>query len=119
MTQIERLVEDYLAREDRSRSWFAKQMGLSDKTLSSWFRRGRRSPLPPGAVKAIARVTNIDYRTILDAALADSGYLPESAVVDMRDPGDPPDDDPVTVVEEDPVMPLEPSDEVVPAPAPR
>ena len=85
MTQIERLVEDFLAREDRRRAWFARQMGISDKTLSSWFRRGRRSTLPPGAIKAIARVTRIPYDTVLNAALADSGYLPASTVADIRD----------------------------------
>jgi hypothetical protein len=85
VNQIERLVEDFLAREDRSREWFAKQMGVNGKTLSSWFRRERRSPLPAGALKAIARVTRVPYRTVLDAALADAGYLPASAVVDTGD----------------------------------
>jgi len=85
VTQIERLVEDFLTREERSRAWFATKMGVNDKTLSSWFRRGRKSTIPPGAIKAIARVTGIPYRTVLDAAMADSGYLPASAVVDLRD----------------------------------
>lgn len=107
MGQIERIVDDYLAREDRSRSWFARQMGLSDKTLSSWFRRERHSPLPAGALKAISRVTTVPYRTVLDAALADSGYLPASSVVDIRDAAD----GPVAVDDEAVKLQVDPSEE--------
>lgn len=85
MSQVKRLVDDFRARNDRPETWFANQLGMSSKTLNSWFTRGRKSPLPPDVVKAMARVLELPYRTVLDAALYDSGYLPESSVPDARD----------------------------------
>lgn len=84
MSQVKRLVDDFRAREDRSETWFAKQVGVSSKTLNSWFTRGRKSTMPPHVIKAMARVLGLPYRTVLEAALYDSGYLPETAVDDNR-----------------------------------
>lgn len=85
MSQVKRLVDDFRAREDRSETWFANQVGMSSKTLNSWFTRGRKSPMPPRIIKSMARVLGLPYRTVLEAALYDSGYLPETAVEDIRE----------------------------------
>jgi hypothetical protein len=89
VSQIKRLVDDFCAREDRSETWFARQVGVSSKTMNSWFTRGRKSLLPPRVIKSMSRVLGLPYRTVLEAALYDSGYLPEKSVSDIRNPQEP------------------------------
>ena len=83
MGELERLIEDSLQEIERPRSWLATKAGINDKTLSSWFRRGRKSPPPAAALRAIARVLEIDVDDVMRAAFIDAGYA-RAAELDAR-----------------------------------
>ena len=52
----------------------AKRLGISNMTLVNW--RDRLTHLPrPENLHALAELTGVPYRDVLDAALRDAGYL--------------------------------------------
>jgi len=52
----------------------ADEMGVSHATLADW--KYRRVTLPkPDHLKALAHTIDVPYRTVLEAALMDAGYL--------------------------------------------
>lgn len=64
----------------------AAEMGVSHATLADW--KYHRVALPkPAHLKALAHTIDVPYRTVLDAALMDAGYLStySNAVLDVRD----------------------------------
>lgn len=91
MTQLPRLkaiVDGYISEHGSSTSWVSEQMGLSRQALSNWWGNTRSlTAIPdPYLLLALARVTRTPYRDVLDAALHDFGYLPESRASELGPP---------------------------------
>ncbi len=80
MSELKQLVENYTSRNERSMSWVARKMDVSPQTLSSWWHRGTKRLPTPENLRSLAAVLGVPYRYVLEAALTDAGYLPESLV---------------------------------------
>jgi transcriptional regulator with XRE-family HTH domain len=77
VSELRKIVLAYMAADDRKEAWVAKEMGISRSALNGWWNRGRTSAPSSELLRALARVTRTPYRSVLDAALIDFGYLPE------------------------------------------
>jgi transcriptional regulator with XRE-family HTH domain len=76
VSELRGIVQAYMATDDRTEAWVAKEMGISRSALNGWWNRGRTSAPSSELLRALARVTRTPYRSVLDAALIDYGYLP-------------------------------------------
>lgn len=63
-----------------NQSALAKHIGVGRSTVSQW-KNGDSRP-SPDHMRAIQSATGIRYRDLLDAMLADMGYLPKEVVAD-------------------------------------
>jgi transposase-like protein len=62
-----------------SDSSIARTLGIKPQTLSSWRTRGLKVPPNPETLRAIAKLTGLDYqRDVLQAALLDADWIEES-----------------------------------------
>ncbi|MCX2966209.1 hypothetical protein [Gordonia aquimaris] len=68
------IVDDYKRRSGLSDAAIATKIGMSRMNLNLWRRQIRALPTHDNLV-AVAQVTGTSYRVVLDAALADCGYL--------------------------------------------
>ena len=81
MGQLWDLVEAYLDRHGTSERALAKRLGYSSSGVFVNWRDPRQLP----SAQALARFASLSgtpYQQVLDAVLADSGYLPEPDVTD-------------------------------------
>ncbi|MYR08951.1 hypothetical protein GTV32_23025 [Gordonia sp. SID5947] len=68
------IVDDYKRRSGLSDGAIATKIGMSRMNLNLWRKEIRALPTHDNLV-AVAQVTATSYRVVLDAALADCGYL--------------------------------------------
>lgn len=80
MPRLRALVDAYRDEYGSSESWVAEQVGLDRRGLWAWWNRGLAQMPSAELLRALARATRTPYRTVLDAALEDFGYLPEATV---------------------------------------
>lgn len=78
LPHIKAIVDAYTEAHGSNDSWVSERMGMSRQALSSWWNDGLSTIPSPYLVLALARATRTPYRDVLDAALADFMYLPES-----------------------------------------
>lgn len=62
----------------------AKRLGVSQTTLSNW--RTPKRLIDKEHLQAIARLTNVPYLRVLDALLADIGYISEDPPAEPPEP---------------------------------
>lgn len=63
----------------------ARAIGVSPQAISSWRKRGLKVPPRHESLRALARLTNLDYRTVvLRAALLDAGWEDEEVEPERR-----------------------------------
>jgi transcriptional regulator with XRE-family HTH domain len=79
MPNLRKVVQEYIDSTGSNDSWIATQMGISRQELSAWWTQGRATMPAPYLLHALAVATKTPYRDVLDAALLDFSYLPESA----------------------------------------
>ncbi|HLR95117.1 MAG TPA: helix-turn-helix transcriptional regulator [Jiangellaceae bacterium] len=76
--QLWRIIERYIDgfTYPPSERAVAKKMGIKATTMNNW-KHATMTRLPDvDHLEAIARVTGVPYEEVMDAALADTGYLP-------------------------------------------
>lgn len=76
---IAKLVDDYKAISNATDAEVAERVGISRQSLHLWRASGRKSPPEPENLRSFALVIGVPYRRVLDAALADAGYLDDGA----------------------------------------
>src|SRR3954462_8025467 len=77
--QLWDLVQAYVDRHGTSERQLAKRLGYSSSGVFTNWREPRQLP----SAQALARVASLSgtpYQRVLDAVLADAGYLPEPAI---------------------------------------
>lgn len=72
---IQKHLDDYGVREAE----FARRIGTSPQTVSSWKKRGLRTLPDKRLLIGVADVTRRSYDEVLDAVLRDTRYLPKDA----------------------------------------
>lgn len=72
-------MDAYADGHGSNHSWVSTQMNMSRQGLSSWWKDGLSAMPSPYQLVMLAKATRTPYRDVLDAALADFAYLPESA----------------------------------------
>lgn len=79
MSRLLAIIDEYRdAHGQPSDASIARAIGIKPQTLSSWRKRGFKVPPDNRALHELARLTNLDYRTVvLQAALYDAGWLEE------------------------------------------
>lgn len=89
MSQLLKLVKDYRAAERGiSEASVARRAGIDEKTLNSWWRRGRKSPPTADDLRRLASAIRTPYKEVLDAVLHDYGYLPEEGQAHGKPPAE-------------------------------
>jgi transcriptional regulator with XRE-family HTH domain len=74
--ELMRLIQEHLDKYGVSRAEFARRAGTLPQTVQNWI--SRHGTLPqPGHLRGVADVLGLPYETVLNAALMDSGYLPD------------------------------------------
>lgn len=74
MTRLMRLIRAHLDKYGVTQSEFARRAGTSPQTVQNW--RDEIKALPEARhLKGVADVTGLPYVVVLEAALADAGYL--------------------------------------------
>lgn len=77
---IQKHLDDYGVREAE----FARRIGTSPQTVSSWKKRGLRTLPDKRLLVGVSDVTRRSYDEVLDAVLRDTLYLPKEAGNDER-----------------------------------
>lgn len=85
MPRLRAIVDAYTAAHGSSDSWVSEKMGMTRQTLNGWWNNGLSTMPSPHQLYRLAMVTHTPYRDVLDAALQDFSYLPESAA-EMSEP---------------------------------
>lgn len=80
MSRLLAIIDAYKDKHGQpSDASIARAIGIKPQTLSSWRQRGIKEPPAREALRELARLTNLDYRSvILQAVLIDTGYDEES-----------------------------------------
>jgi len=81
MGQLWDLVQAYIDRHGTSERQLAKRRGYSSSGVFNNWREPKQLP----SAQALARFAGLSgtpYQRVLDAVLADAGYLPEPAITD-------------------------------------
>lgn len=78
MPRLRAIVKAYRDEHGATESWVADRIGLDRGGLWAWWNRGLKQIPSPGVLYRLSVVTRTPYRDVLDAALHDFGYLPES-----------------------------------------
>jgi hypothetical protein len=86
MPRLRALVDAFRDEYGSSESWVAEQIGLDRRGLWSWWNTGLTQMPSPFLIHALARTIRQPYRDVLDAALHDFEYLPESTAADAEPP---------------------------------
>jgi transcriptional regulator with XRE-family HTH domain len=74
MTELMRLIQQHLDRYGVTRAEFARRAGTSPQTVQNWMHEIRALP-DAKHLQGVADVIGVPYVVVLDAALADAGYL--------------------------------------------
>jgi transcriptional regulator with XRE-family HTH domain len=82
MSELIKLVQQYLDKHNVRDAAFARNIGASPQAISKWRKKPDTFP-EPEHLQGVARVTGVPYLVVLDAALLDAGYR-ESLVDDVR-----------------------------------
>lgn len=82
------LIEAHKARTGVSDTELARRVGVSRQNLFNWRTTDLRGLPGREHLEQLARVVELPYEVVLDAALADAGYLPPKAgvFIDCLDP---------------------------------
>lgn len=83
-TRLVALIDTYKDRYGTPDSVIAGRIGITKQNLSLWRRAGLRALPSRVNLEALAAAINTPYRTVLDAALHDTGYLPPSTGPQVR-----------------------------------
>lgn len=77
MGELGQLIQEYIDRQEYAPSDAAigRRLGVTRSTVGNW-KRGEAMPKPDN-LRDLATLLGISYTRVLDAALADSGYLPK------------------------------------------
>lgn len=83
-SQLGQLIEDYKRVHSASDTGLADRIGITRQTLVQW-RNGELRTLPTQAnLRSAAVELGRPYRTVLDAALHDTGYLTQAVALEPR-----------------------------------
>lgn len=76
MSKLLAIIDAYKdAHGQPSDASIARAIGIKPQTLNTWRKRGFKIPPDNQALRELARLTNLDYRTVvLHAALVDAGW---------------------------------------------
>lgn len=86
MSRLVAIIDAYKDQHGQpSDSSVARAIGVKPQTLSSWRKRGIKEPPAREALRELARLTRLDYESVvLRAALMDAGWIEEEG--DGNDP---------------------------------
>lgn len=84
MPRLKALVDAYRDEHGSPEGWVSEQMGLDRRGLWAWWNRGLSQMPAAHLLHALARTIRVPYRDVLDAALHDFGYLPETVAAKPR-----------------------------------
>lgn len=79
MPHIHELVRVAKRKHGISYTWIAQQMGITRQDLSSWWGKGRTNMPAPLLLFKLSVAIQTPYLDVLEAALTDFSYRPESA----------------------------------------
>jgi transcriptional regulator with XRE-family HTH domain len=89
MSRLIAIIDEYKDRHGQpSDSSIARAIGLSPQAISSWRKRGIKSPPERDALRKLAALAGVDYEgVVLRAVLLDVGWIddPEEGEQDERD----------------------------------
>jgi transcriptional regulator with XRE-family HTH domain len=79
MSRLWEIVEEYRDSHGApSYASIARTIGISSQGLSAWKQRGIKAPPSTETMRKLARLTGLDYETVvLRAALLDAGWIEE------------------------------------------
>lgn len=79
MSRLVDLIDEYKDTHGApSDSSIARAIGAAPQTISSWRKRGIKSPPDPDTLRALAGFLGLDYQgVVLRAALLDAGWIDE------------------------------------------
>lgn len=83
-TRLGALIDRYKAAHGVADTELARRIGVTRRGLNNWRTEALRNLPDLDNLMAIARVTGQPYRSVLSAALFDSGYLTETNIGDPR-----------------------------------
>lgn len=77
MGELGKLIQEYIDRQEYppSDAAIGRRLGVTRSTVGNW-KRGDAMPKPDN-LRDLATLMGVSYTRVLDAALADSGYLPK------------------------------------------
>lgn len=84
-----RIIQKHLDDYGPSEAEFARRIGTSPQTVSSWKKRGIRKLPDKQLLVGVSEVTRQPYGDVLTAVLYDIKYLPKEAVPDGPPIGEP------------------------------
>jgi transposase-like protein len=86
MSRLVAIIDAYKDQHGQpSDSSVARAIGVKPQTLSSWRKRGLKEPPARDALRELARITRLDYETvILRAVLLDVGWIEEDGDGDVE-----------------------------------
>lgn len=73
--ELARLVDEHKSAHGVPDSELARRIGMSRQGLHLWRTVGRKGLPDPDNLRSFAAIAGVSYRQVLDAALADTGYL--------------------------------------------
>jgi hypothetical protein len=86
MPELKALVDAYKSKHGSSYASVSDRMGLEEGALWSWFNRGLSQMPSPYLLHSLAREIHTSYTDVLDAALRDFDYRPESRAENAAPP---------------------------------
>lgn len=77
MSRLVAIIDAYKEQHGQpSDSSIGRAIGVAPQTISSWRKRGIKEPPARETLRELARLTNLDYETVvLRAALIDAGWI--------------------------------------------
>lgn len=80
MSRLVAIIDAYKDQHGQpSDSSVARAIGVKPQTLSSWRKRGLKEPPARESLRELARLTRLDYETVvLRAALIDAGWVEDT-----------------------------------------
>jgi len=86
LPRLKAIVDAYTGAHGSNDSWVSDQLGGDRRLLWSWWNRGLSEIPSAHLLNLLAKATRTPYRDVLDAALHDFNYLPESGLDALEPP---------------------------------
>lgn len=86
MPELKALVDSYKDEHRTSYASISDRVGLEEGALWSWWNRGLSQIPSPFVLHSLARTIHTPYLDVLDAALRDFDYRPESRAANAEPP---------------------------------